>query len=620
MSLARFTQLYLEVDATTRTAEKVAALERYFREADPGDAAWALYFLTGRRLKRVVSSTELWDLGVEVSGLPGWLLEECHAAVGDFSETLALVLPPPASPRDLPLREAVTQRLDAMRRSSVEGRKAILRATWDELSGEQRFVFHKLISGSFRVGVSKLLTLRGAARAAGLEAHELAHRTMGDWAPTAETFRRLTAPVSGDAHAEPGSDADRAEPSDPAALLRPYPFYLAHQLQEPPDVLGPSDAWQVEWKWDGTRCQMIRRGGAGAARCALWSRGEELVSEQFPELLAAASGLPPGTVLDGEVLAWDLSRPMPEAGGRPLGFAALQRRLNRKAAPHVLFHDVPVIFLAYDLLEDEGRDVRGHPLRERRAMLERVLHDAHASGERLLRLSPIVRAPSWEEYAALRAQSRGRGVEGLMLKPVDSLYGVGRTKGGAARERAGAARTVEDEGVGVEDEARERDADGPRAPRVGPAGGWWKWKIDPYTIDAVLIYAQRGSGRRASLYTDYTFGVWDRDPAEDGASLVPIAKAYSGLSDEEIDRVDRFVRTHAIGKRGGAFRAVEPTLVFELAFEGLQRSDRHKAGIALRFPRMARWRTDKPAREADTLERVRALLEQSERADRGVGA
>lgn len=559
--MERFTRLYLEIDSTTRTGEKVEALRKYFTEASAADAAWALYFLTGRRLKRVVSRAELWEAAVKISGVPGWLLEECLSAVGDFGETLALLLPPPSRASGLTLAEIVTHHLDRLRRAREGERGPILQEIWDRLPADQRFVFHKLISGTFRVGASRTLAVRGLALAAGVPQAEMEHRVMGEWKPGEEFFRGLLRPV------------DSARAGGVGVDLRPYPFYLAHQLEGGPEAaLGERGGWQAEWKWDGIRAQIVRRAGdRGPARAAIWSRGEELVTDAYPELLAAAESLPAGTVIDGEILAWDPTadgESGPGLRGRPLGFAALQRRLNRKSEQASLFPESGVVFVAYDALESEGQDIRARPLRERRAILEAIIARA---GEPSLRLSPVLDAPGWDALAALRAESRVRRVEGLMLKPMDGAYGVGRTKGAGD-------------------------------------GGWWKWKIEPFTIDAVLIHAQRGSGRRAGLFTDYTFGVWDREPSEAGATLVPIAKAYSGLSDEEIDRVDRFVREHTVGRVGGGFRTVEPRLVFEIAFEGLARSGRHKSGIALRFPRMSRWRTDKPPTEADTLARVEVLL------------
>ncbi len=526
--MRRFTQLYNEIDQTTSTSGKLAALERYFAAAPPADAAWALYLLTGRRLVRAISSRRLRVWAAEEAGIPLWLLDECHEAAGDLSETLALVLPDGGRGTDLSLAELIETRLLPLEQAGEAEQRARLVATWRELDAQQRFLFHKLITRSFRVGAAGRLVIRALAGVSGVDAATLSHRLMGHWRPSAADYARLVAhdPVA----------------RDPA---QPYPFMLAYPLDVATIDLGAARDWQAEWKWDGIRAQLIHR-----ADVYLWSRGEELINRQFPELVAAGRTLPDGLVLDGEILAWE--------AGRPLPFAALQRRLNRKRVEPTLWPEVPVVFLAFDLLESGGQDVRTLPLAQRRRELEARLDDCRA-GEWFC-LSPLVEFGSWSELDSLQPAAREHGAEGLMLKRRDSPYGVGRQR-----------------------------------------GPWWKWKIEPYRVDAVLIYAQPGSGKRASLYTDYTFGVWH------AGELVPVAKAYSGLTDEEIREVDAFVRRHAIA-RHGPVRVVEPRLVFELAFQGVQRSDRHKAGVALRFPRIANWRRDKPAGEADTLEMVRALL------------
>lgn len=526
-----FAELYAALDETTRTSEKVAALARYFAAAPPADAAWALYFLSGRKPRQVIGSRRLSEWAIDAAGVPAWLFGECYDAVGDFAETVALLLADtpsavaagePASlsfwieERLLPLREA----------DEATQRAAVLRA-WSELDQPQRFLWNKLITGGFRVGVSQRLVVRALAQVSGVEDSVIAHRLMGDWAPSADWYRGL--------FASQRADAD---------VSRPYPFFLAHPLEDDPASLGVLEEWQAEWKWDGIRAQLIRRAG----QSFLWSRGEELITERFPELAGAAARLPDGTVLDGEVL--------PFRDGVVLPFGQLQRRIGRKQLTRKILAEVPVALFAYDLLEVEGRDLRGAPLRERRARLEQILD----SGDDAIRISPLVSGSTWDELAAARERSREVNAEGLMLKRRASPYRVGRVR-----------------------------------------GDWWKWKVAPYTVDAVLIYAQRGSGKRASLYTDYTFGVWAGD------TLVPFARAYSGLTDAEIREVDAFVRRNTV-EQFGPVRTVRPELVFELAFEGLQPSTRHKAGIAVRFPRILRWRRDKPPREADTLEIVRAML------------
>lgn len=525
--MRRFTQLFDELDATTRTNEKVDALARYFVEAKPANATWALYFLLGNRFRRLVSTRNLRTWAAEAAGLPTWIIGECWDSVGDLSETLALVLPEPAETTDLPLRAVVEERIEPLTRVGAEEARRIVERTWRELASRERLVYHKLLLGNFRLGVAKRLVTRAFAEAAGVEPAVMAHRLLGRWEPTAAHYSRL---ISGE-----------AGPSD---VARPYPFFLAHALQEPVETLGDPAAWLLEWKWDGIRAQVIRRGDA----TVVWSRGEELIDHQFPEIKLAAERLPSGTVLDGEIVAWEDDRPLP--------FASLQRRLNRKRVEPSLFPEVPVRFVAFDLLEAAGEDAREEPLVERRRRLRAAVEplDDPAIG-----VSPTVDVESWADARSWYERAREVGAEGLMFKRLDSPYGVGR-----------------------------------------PRGPWWKWKVEPHSVDAVLIHAQLGTGKRASLFTDYTFGVWDGD------KLVPIAKAYSGLTDEEIRRVDRFVERNTVAKHGPV-RVVKPELVFELGFEGIRESGRHKAGLALRFPRILRWRQDKRPEEADRIRTLREL-------------
>ena len=527
--MKRFAALFAAIDQTNATNRKVDAMADYFATAPPSDAAWAVFFLTGRRLKRLVSYIAIRDWTLAATGLEGWMLEECYSVVGDGAETAALVLDqlPSVPSSDLPLAEWVEARILPLRHADPAAQQLRVTGWWRELDRLQRFILLKLLTGEFRVGVSQTLVVRALAQAANLPAVSIAARLMGDWTPGADWYSSLLA------HERTDDD-----------LSKPYPFFLASPFEDAIETLGDPADWVIEWKWDGIRAQLVRRAGA----VHLWSRGEELITHRFPEVAAAATRLPDGTVLDGEILAF--------REGRPLPFSALQQRIGRQKQVAQLVRAVPVVFMAYDILEDGGADIRGRPLEERRARLAELL----ASDAGILRLSPLVTAGSWPELAALRVESRGRGVEGLMLKRLSSAYGVGRRR-----------------------------------------GDWWKWKIDPYTIDAVLIYAQPGSGRRASLLTDYTFGVWDN------GELVPIAKAYSGLSNDEIAEMDRWIRRHT-RERYGPVRHVEPVHVFELGFEAIAESSRHRSGIAVRFPRMLRWRKDKKPEEADTLEAVRALL------------
>ena len=533
-----FADLYAALDGTTKTGGKIEALGRYFSQTAPADAAWAVYFLSGRKPRQAVPSKRLRLWARELAGVEEWLFDECYHAVGDVAETIALLLPPAAAASDRPLSEWVEQRLLTLRELPEAEQRTAVQAAWAELDARQRFVWNKLITGEFRVGVSQLLVVRALAQVSGLPADVVSHRLMGTWQPTPEFFTGLVA-----------ADAGEAEVS------RPYPFYLAHPLDGDPADLGDPGEWQAEWKWDGIRTQVVRRGG----RSFVWTRGEELVTDRYPELATLANHLPDGTVLDGEILPWK--------AGSVLPFADLQKRIGRKTLGKKLLDDVPVVLMAYDLIEGAGVDVRDTPLSLRREQLESL---AAAVLSPALVLSPRIPFDSWDELAAERRLSRERRVEGMMLKRRASPYRVGRVR-----------------------------------------GDWWKWKVEPYTVDAVLINAQQGHGKRSGLFSDYTFGVWD------GGKLVPFAKAYSGLTDAEIRQVDAYVRKNTLEKFGPV-RAVKPELVFELGFEGIQASPRHKSGVAVRFPRMLRWRTDKAPADADTLEQVKALLPANPSSSAGV--
>ena len=563
--MKRFSQLFEELDASTATNAKVDALKRYFDQANDADAAWAVYFLSGGKPRQVVPTGMLTELARQRAGIAPWLFDECYQAVGDLAETIAHVLPMATETSDVGLAEWVERRLLPLRELPPAQQAERIAAYWAELDATGRFLLTKLIGGGFRVGVSKLLVQRALAAHAGIDAKLVAQRMMGytdkTARPDARGYRALLS-----------SDITQA----PADSGQPYPFFLAHALEgELPEFdarLGPPTDWLVEWKYDGIRAQVVRRAG----QIWIWSRGEELVTERFPEIVTLAGQWPDGTVVDGEIVVWKDNRPAP--------FNLLQQRIGRKTLNKKILADAPVSLIAYDILEWDGVDLRGQPQRERRALLEALA--AQIKGNTLM-VSPVEQRSSWAELATLREQSRERGVEGFMLKHGEARYGSGRTKA---------------------------------------EGTWWKWKIAPLSVDAVLIYAQAGHGRRASVYTDYTFAVWNRTPRDaaeaqsvidaiarrdppqpDGLQLVAFAKAYSGLTDEEFREVDRIIRATTLEKFGPV-RSVKPSLVFELGFEGINRSTRHKSGIAVRFPRMLRIRHDKPLHEADTLATLQALM------------
>ncbi len=531
--MKRFVQLFRELDTTTATNAKVAALRAYFETAKPENAVWALYLLTGKLRRKTLTSRALREVFLSASPLPEWLVKDAQAHVGDTAEAVALLvratnLPlPPSPPLDLPLHVWLEREIPQADGADDETKRDLVLRWWAGLEGDEIFVLHKILSGSFRVGVSATLVTRALAEAFGQPPAEMTHRLMGDFPTTPAFYRSL------------------ADAPDGPLASQPYPFLLAYPVELDTVASEGLESYRLEWKWDGVRAQAVKRGG----ELFLWSRGEDLVTHQFPELAEDLARLPDGTVLDGEVVAW--------GDGEPRPFNDLQKRLGRKKVGEKVLRETPTHFLAYDLLEAEGEDKRELPLEERRGRLEQLIRDTPL--ERVT-LTESLEAETLEGLEALRAEARDAGAEGLMLKRLDSPYLVGRRK-----------------------------------------GLWWKHKVDPYTLDTVLVYAQAGTGRRANLFTDYTFALWD------GPELVPFTKAYSGLTDDEIARLDRWIRRNTV-ERFGPVRSVKPEQVFELAFEGVAASGRHKSGVAVRFPRVLRWREDKPPAEADTLETAKALL------------
>jgi DNA ligase-1 len=495
-----------------------------------------LYFLSGRKPRQIVPSKKLREWALELSGIPEWLFDESRDMVGDGAETIALLLPDNSHTDETPLHVLVEKELLPLRSSDEETQKQAVLAAWGRMNYSQRLIYNKLISGSFRVGVSQLLVVRALAQLSEISSDIIAHRLMGEWSPNAEFFKYLLNPEL---------------ESDETPVARPFPFHLAHQIDFPLADLGKISEWQAEWKWDGIRAQVIKR----ANQVFMWSRGEDLITERFPEIAKAAETLPNGTVLDGEILPWIDDKVMP--------FTELQKRIGRKNLTTKILAEVPVILQSYDLLEYENKDIRSFELRTRREFLENLVGNLPDEARTIFRPTETVEAADWEQLAEIRERSRSLGVEGFMLKQKNSPYRVGRHR-----------------------------------------GDWWKWKIDPMTIDAVLLYAQKGSGKRSGLYTDYTFAVWN----ERGDELVPFAKAYSGLTDKEIRKVDKFVRENT-KETFGPVRSVKPELVFELAFEAIQKSSRHKSGVAVRFPRILRWRDDKTIKDADSLKTIHELLD-----------
>lgn len=526
--MKQFVQLFNAIDQTTKTTKKVDALASYFAQVNDMDKIWTIAILSHRRPKRNVRTAQLRVWSAEVANIPDWLFEESYHIVGDLAETLAQIHPNLESKHNKTLSEWIQFIMDLGQLDEDEKKSKVLWA-WNQLDEIERFVFNKLITGGWRIGLSQKLMTKALSKFTGIEESALSHRLMGNWTPDSISYTELI-----------------LEENEADQLSKPYPFYLAYALEKEPSELGNPSDWFAEWKWDGIRGQVIIRD----KQLFVWSRGEELVTDKFPEFNAFLKNIPDGTVIDGEIICMENEEPLP--------FSLLQKRIGRKSVSKAILKEAPVGLIAYDLLEYEGKDIRQEPTKLRREILEKTIQNSHSDN---LIVSPTVVFNSWDELTEIRKESRNKKAEGLMLKQKSAPYLVGRKK-----------------------------------------GDWWKWKVDPLTIDAVLLYAMRGHGRRANLYTDYTFAVWNGD------DLVTFTKAYSGLTDKEFREVDAFVKKNT-KDRFGPVRSVKPDLVFEIAFEGIAKSSRHKSGVALRFPRMHRWRKDKPKEEANTLDDLNKLLE-----------
>jgi DNA ligase 1 len=526
--MKRFAELYFTLDEATKTSHKVEALMHYFAEAPAGDASWALFFLIGEKMKRLITTAKLKEWAAVAAGIPDWLFDESCKAVGDLAETIALLFPPASGPSPLGLRDMVEERFLPLRDDDETSRRDSILGTWREMDDRQRLVWNKMLTGEIRPGTSRQTVIRALGELAGLETTVISHRLIGPWEPTDKFFRWLLSPDRGDTN-----------------VSRPYPFHLAFPLDALQETLGDRRMWCAEWMWEGTRAQVVKRRGM----VFIWSRAGELITGAFPELTDAAENLPDGTVIDGEILPWK--------DGSPLPFSLLQKRIGRQSPTRKVVEEIPVIFIAFDLLELQDKDMRTGPLCKRRTALETLLGPP-VFKDRIC-LSEMLEDASWEDLTARRRECRAVQAGGLMLKRLDSLYEAGRHQ-----------------------------------------GSWWKWKIEPHTIDAILIYAQPGYGGQTDLFTDYTFGVWRR------GELVPVAKTGSGLNDEEIGRIDEFIRQNTLEKFGPV-RAVSPQLVFEIAFDSIETSKRHKSGLALRSPRIVKWK-DTPPEEADMMDALKALL------------
>ena len=528
--LQLFAELVTELSSSTKTNDKLQSLVDYFATAPDADKVWVIALFSGRRPRRAVNSRLMRQWCLEIIDIPDWLFTECHATVGDFSETLALLLSEIEIVK--PQNENLSYYLEKfiqIERESEGIKKKFIVESWRQMNSKEKFVFNKLMTGSFRIGVSQKMIVNALAKTVDLSPSVIAHKISGNWDPTATSFNELL-----------GKSASLTD------FSKPYPFYLAYAIDGMVESLGDTSLWQAEWKWDGIRGQMIKRNN----ELFVWSRGEELMTEKFPEYFILKDLLPDRIVLDGEII--------PAVDGKPLPFAVLQTRIGRKNISKKQLQEAPISFFVYDLLEYNNEDWREKPLSERRKKLEEIILPIQ---NKAIQLSPIIGFNSWDELASLRKTSREKNSEGIMLKRKDSVYKTGRKR-----------------------------------------GDWWKWKIDPLTIDCVMVYAAKGSGRRSNLYTDYTFAV------KDGDELITFTKAYSGLTDKEFAQIDYFVKRNSIEKFGPV-RTVKPELVFEIAFEGIAASNRHKSGVALRFPRMNRWRKDKTVDEINTLDDLKEMLE-----------
>jgi DNA ligase-1 len=530
--MKNFAKMIEELDSTNKTNQKVAALSEYFARANDRDKLWTMAILAHRRPPRPVNTTLLRTYAAELAEIPLWLFEESYHIVGDLAESIALVVPNDTHSSDKSLSEILDE-LVLLKAKSEQEKKSYVQSMWLQLDYYARFVFTKLLTGSFRIGISQKLMTKALSNVTNVDEEELAYRLMGDWSTKDTTFEEL---VFGR--------------NEQAYVSKPYPFYLAYALENEPQDLGDVSDWVAEHKWDGIRGQLIVR----KSEIFIWSRGEELVTDKYPELAELLNFLPNGIVIDGEIL--------PYIEGQIGLFNDLQKRIGRKTVGKTILQQVPVIFKAYDLLEHQGKDIRKSSYKNRRQLLEELVKKSAAAA---LHISEQMEFNSWEDMSAERDRSRDKRSEGLMLKKKEAEYQVGRKK-----------------------------------------GDWWKWKIAPLTIDAVLTYGMRGHGRRTNLFTDYTFGLWQENE-EGKKELVTFAKAYSGLTDKEFGQVDAIIKKTTLD-RFGPVRSVQPTQVFELAFEGIAFSNRHKSGVAVRFPRIIRWRKDKKIEDANSLDDLKALI------------
>ena len=522
-----FSLMYRRLESTTSTLKRTAIIADFFRQASDKDKLWTIALFTHKRPRRTITTSYLRLWAAELANIPNWLFEDTYHIVGDLAETIAKIIPPPTYTSDNSLSYWVEMLIALKDKEEADKKEAILEA-WKILDTDSRFLFNKLITGGFRIGVAQRTIVKALSAVLDQEENVIAHKLMGNWSPLAISYEELLL-----------SDDPTADSS------KPYPFYLASPLDSPLDKLGSAGEWYAEYKWDGMRGQLIKRD----KNVFLWSRGEELIIDQFPEFITLRN-VESDFVIDGEILVF--------RDNQIKGFDHIQKRIGRKKVSKKILESHPAIMMAYDIMELNNNDIRELSQANRRIKLESLIDQNDFSN--LIKISPLISFNDWSALGQIRNLAREKNAEGLMLKSKLGPYKTGRKR-----------------------------------------GDWYKWKVDPMTFDGVLLYAQRGHGRRANLYSDFTFAV------KDGDNLVPITKSYIGLTDNELTQISQFVRKNTI-ERFGPVSSVTPKLVFEVGFEGISKSNRRKVGISLRSPRILRWRHDKSVNEIDSLSDILRFL------------
>ena len=541
MSLNKFSKLFEDLDSNNSSNKKVNSLTKYFKLNNNLNNILTIYLLIGKKNKRFISGKSLREYYANIYKIPKWLIDECYSKVGDSAEVISLLLQDKLLEKnikdDISLNELINEILPKLKKLDENKKKLYIKSLWEKISKDNQLIFNKILSGTFRIGVSKGLVVKAISNMTGVDESIILHRLMGELEPIEETYMFLI-----------NQKLEQKELD-----YKPYPFQLANTFDERIKETISVDKYQFESKWDGIRSQIIKRSN----NISIWTRGEELVNKTFPELIKIISHFKNDFVLDGEILIWD------ENKNRPKNFSLLQKRLGRKSPSLKIQKDLPVVFMAYDILEINGKDIRSKILSERRNILEKSFSNLISEDKSIIgkiKITKLHQISNWIDLEEVKNSARKSNTEGLVIKDKQSEYVPGRKK-----------------------------------------GNWWKYKIDPMQLDGVLIYARPGSGKRADLYTDYSFGIWEDN------KLVKFANAYSGLNNEEIRELDKWIRRNTLEKFGPV-RSVKPELVFEISFDNIQISKRHKSGIALRFPRITKWRRDKNIMEADNLENALKMI------------